>query len=71
MAVYDQAVQAKRRARALELLRQGLTTRQISERLGMTQRAALRLKKKLEDARVQGNTREGASSERPQGAAAT
>lgn len=50
MAIYDQVIQAKRRQRAAELLQKGLTTRQIAERTGMTTRAVLRLKKKLEDA---------------------
>jgi transposase len=52
MAIYDQVIRAKRRQRAVELLQKGLTTRQIAERTGMTTRAILRLKKKLEDTRV-------------------
>lgn len=67
MAIYDQQVQAKRRARAAELLKQGLTTRQISERTGMGQRAVLRLKKKLEDE----NGREAPRTKHAQGAATT
>lgn len=49
----DRTIQAKRRERAKELLSQGLTTRQISERTGMTTRSVLRLKKKLEDINAQ------------------
>lgn len=71
MAIYDQQVQAQRRERAAQLLKQGLTTRQIADRTGMHTRAILRLKKKLEDARVQRNAREEASSKHPQGAAAS
>ena len=48
----DRRIQEQRRIRAEELLRDGLTTRQISERTGMTQRSVLRLKKKLEEQRV-------------------
>ena len=48
----DRTIQAKRRERAAQLLKQGLTTRQIAERTGMTTRSVLRLKKKLELERV-------------------
>ncbi len=47
----ERALHAKRRARAAQLLKQGLTTRQISERTGMTQRSVLRVKEKLEKVR--------------------
>ena len=45
----DRVIQAKLRARAAELLKQGLNTRQIAERTGMTTRSVLRLKKKLKE----------------------
>lgn len=68
---YDRMIQEKRRERAAQLLQQGLTTRQISERTGMHTRAVLRLKKKLEDACVQGRVREDASTKHSQSAAAS
>ena len=62
MALYDQVIRAKASQRARELLRQGLKTRQIAERTGLTTRSVLRLKKKLENAHAQGNAREPASA---------
>jgi uncharacterized protein YerC len=53
MAISDRAMQAKQRERAMELLRQGLTTTQVRERTGLHARAVLRVKKKLEEARAQ------------------
>jgi len=47
MAILDRALQQKQRQRVKALLRQGLTTRQISERLGLGQRQILRIKKQL------------------------
>jgi len=52
VAIYDQEIRVKRRERAEELLRQGLKTRQIAERTGLTTRSILRLKKKLESTYV-------------------
>ena len=48
MAIMDRSIQAQRRVRATQLMEKGCTTRQISERTGMTTRSVLRLKKKLE-----------------------
>jgi uncharacterized protein YerC len=48
MAIMDRAVQAKVRKRVEDLLKQKLTTKQISERTGMGTRQILRVKKKLE-----------------------
>jgi uncharacterized protein YerC len=48
VAIMDRTIQAQRRERATQLLEKGCTTRQISERTGMTTRTVLRLKKKLE-----------------------
>jgi len=49
----DRIIQKQRRVRAEELLQEGLSTRQIADRTGMTQRSVLRLKKKLEEQGVQ------------------
>jgi len=49
----DRVIQKQRRVRAEELLQEGLSTRQIADRTGMTQRSVLRLKKKLEEQGVQ------------------
>ena len=53
MSLYDQELRKRRRAKVVSLLKQGLTTRQISERTGTTTRTVLRIKKReLESARV-------------------
>jgi DNA-directed RNA polymerase specialized sigma subunit len=48
MATYDQVIRAKQHKRATELFQQNLTTKQIAARTGLSTRAVLRLKKKLE-----------------------
>jgi len=50
--ISDRRIQEQRRTRVEELLQEGLTTGQVSERTGMTQRSVLRLKKQLEDQSV-------------------
>ena len=53
MALYDTDLRIRRRAKVVELLKKGLNTRQIAERVGMTSRSVLRVKKlELEKARV-------------------
>jgi transposase len=65
MPIIDRAIQAKRRKRVSELLAKGLTTRQISERVGVTTRMVLRVKKEIAHAG------EASRSQHPQGAATT
>ena len=51
--MYDTELQKRRRVKIVELLQQGLNTRQIAERVGTTTRTVLRVKKQeLESARV-------------------
>jgi len=45
MPIMDSDLKARRRKRVVELLTQGLTTRQIAERTGVTTRQVLRIKK--------------------------
>jgi uncharacterized protein YerC len=49
MPIIDRTLQAKRRKRVVELLKQGLTTNQIAERTGVGNRQILRIRKKLEE----------------------
>lgn len=49
--MYSQALRERRRAKVVDLLKKGLKTRQIAERVGMTTRSVLRIKKQeLENA---------------------
>jgi transposase len=51
MSMYSQALRERRRAKVVDLLKKGLKTRQIAERVGMTTRSVLRIKKQeLENA---------------------
>ena len=49
MALQDKAHREKQRAKIVERVQQGLTTKQVSERLGVTPRQVLRIKKWLRD----------------------
>ena len=52
MTTHNRQIKQQRRVQATELLKKGLTTRQIAERTGMTTRTVLRIKKQeLEMAR--------------------
>jgi DNA-binding NarL/FixJ family response regulator len=53
MTLYDRELQKRRKQKVVELLEQGLTTRQIAERVGTTTRTVLRIKKQaLENTHV-------------------
>jgi uncharacterized protein YerC len=43
----DQEINRRRRKRVIELLKQGLSVRQVHERTGMVQRQIHRIRKKL------------------------
>ena len=47
MAHYDRERQKHRNQKVVDLLKKGLTTRQIAERVGTTTRTVLRIKKQV------------------------
>lgn len=57
MSLYDQEIRKQSSQRARELLVQGLTNKQVAARTGLTVRAVLRIKRRLED-----HAREAASA---------
>ena len=49
MALMDKAFREKQKAKIVERIQDGLSTRQISDRLGVTSRQVLRVKKWLKE----------------------
>jgi transposase-like protein len=49
MALMDKVGREKQRAKIMERLREGLSTRQISDRLGVTSRQVLRVRKWMKE----------------------
>ena len=49
MALMDRAYREKQKAKIIERIEDGLTTRQISDRLGVTSRQVLRVRKILRE----------------------
>jgi transposase-like protein len=49
MALMDKAFRDKQKAKIVERIQEGLTTRQISDRLGVTSRQVLRVRKWIKE----------------------